>query len=188
MGTKNPYDSLRIQISKISDLSEMGSKFSKAVSVDHLLSLILKQAMSAMDAEVCIIWLKDNIGNLVPRISFGFRSHIIQSIKLRLGAGLVKCIMKKDHPTNIYDLSVDKRVPLKRLVKREGLVSLLAEPLVMDGDRIGVLMICTRSKRRFTATDLKVFDAVSKQSALAIADIGLYDRMDRKVRKKISNS
>ena len=72
---KNPNDSLRIQISNITDFSEMGSRFSKTVSVDHLLSLILKQAMSAMDAEVCIIWLKDKFGNLVPRISFGLNSH-----------------------------------------------------------------------------------------------------------------
>lgn len=182
---KNPYDSLRIQISKISDLSEMGSRFSKAVSVDHLLSLILKQAMSAMDAEVCIIWLKDKSGNLIPRISFGLSSRIIRSTKIRLGAGLVKCIMQKDHPTNIRDMSLDRRVPLKRLVKKEGLVSLLAEPLVLEDERIGVLMICTRSRRRFTATDIKVFDAVARQSALAIADIGLYDKMDRKVKEKV---
>lgn len=185
MNASNPYDSLRIQVSNISDLSQMGSKFSKAVSVDHLLSLILKQAMSAMDANICIIWLKDKSDNLIPRISFGLNSRIIQSVRMRLGVGLVKCIMKKDHPTNICDLSADKRVPLKRLIRREGLVSLLAEPLIMDGDRIGVLMICTRSKRRFTSTDLKVFDAVAKQSALAIADIGLYDKMDRKVKEKI---
>ena len=182
---KNPNDSLRIQISNITDFSEMGSRFSKTVSVDHLLSLILKQAMSAMDAEVCIIWLKDKFGNLVPRISFGLNSRIIQSVKMRLGVGLVKCIMRKGHPTNIYDLSKDKRVPLKRLIKKEGLSSLLAEPLIMENDRVGVLMICTRSKRRFTATDLKVFAAVAKQSALTIADVGLYDRMDKKVRQKI---
>lgn len=182
---KNPYDSLRIQISKISDLSEMGSRFSKAVSVDHLLSLILKQAMNAMDAEVCIIWLKDKAGNLIPRISFGLNSQIIQSVRMRLGVGLVKCIMKKDRPTNIYDLSLNERVPLKRLVKKEGLVSLLAEPLIMEDERIGVLMVFTKSKRRFTATDLKVFDAVARQSALAIADIGYYDRMGRKVKEKV---
>lgn len=182
---KNPYDNLRIQISKISDLSEMGSKFSKAVSVDHLLSLILKQAMSAMDAEVCIIWLKDRSGNLIPRISFGLSSNIIQSVKMRLGAGLVKCIMKKNRPTNIYDLSKDNRIPFKRLIRKEKLVSLLAEPLIMDEDRIGVLMICTRAKRRFTSTDLKVFSAVANQSAIAIADIGLYDRMDKKVKEKV---
>jgi len=181
---KNPYDSLRIQVSKISDLAEMGSRFSKAVSVDHLLSLILKQAMSAMDADVCIIWLKDKSGNLIPRISFGLGSRIIQSVRMRLAASIVKCIMKKDHPTSISDLSTDKRVPLRRLIRKEGLISLLAEPLIMESDRMGVLMICTRSKRRFTATDLKVFDAVARQSALAIADIGLYDRMDRKVREK----
>lgn len=182
---KSRYDSLRIQISKITDLSEMGARFSKAVSVDHLLSLILKQAMNTMDADVCIIWLKDKSGNLIPRISFGLNSKIIQSVKIRLGIGLVKCMMNKNNPTRIYDMARDKRVPLKRLVRREGLSSLLAAPLVTDDDRIGVLMILTREKRRFTDVDLKVFDAITKQSTLAITDIGLYDRMDRKVKEKI---
>ena len=181
------YDSLRIQISKITDLSEMGARFSKAVSVDHLLSLILKQAMSTMNSDVCIIWLKDKSGNLIPRISFGLKSKIVESVKIRLGIGLVKCIMNKNKPTNIYDIVNDKRVPLKRLVKREGLSSLLAAPLVTDDERVGVLMVLTRARRRFTGVDLKVFDAITKQSTLAIADIGLYDRMDRKVKEKIRN-
>jgi putative nucleotidyltransferase with HDIG domain len=184
MEKKNPYDSLRIQISKISDLSGMRAKFSKAVSVDHLLSLIVRQAMNAMDADVCIIWLKDSRGNLIPRISFGLNSRIIRSAKIRLGAGIVKCIMKKGRPTSIYDVSKDKRAPLKGLIRREGLVSFLATPLLVEDDRIGVLMIFTKSKRRFTDTDLRVFDAVANQSALAIADISLYDGMDKKVKEK----
>lgn len=182
---KNPHDSLRIQISKVSDLSATGSRFSKAVSPDHLLSLILKQTINVMGADVCIIWLKERSGNLIPRISFGLNSRAIQSARIRSGAGIVKCIMKKSRPTGIYDMSKDARVPFKNFIKKEGLASLLAAPLSIEDEKIGVLMICTRSRRRFMAADLKVFDAVAKHSALAIADIGLYDRMDRKVRQKV---
>ena len=71
------HESLRIQISKVSDMAEMGSRFSEAVSVDHLLSLIVKQTIDLTDADGCIIWLKDKIGNLIPRISFGLRTPLI---------------------------------------------------------------------------------------------------------------
>ena len=182
---KKPFNSLRLQISKVSEMMEIGPKFSDAVSVNHLLSMILKQTLDLMVAEVCIIWLKDNSGNLVPRISFGLRTSLIRSVSLGHASKVVKCIMNKDKLTNIYDLAKDKRVPMKKLIKREGLKSLLAAPLSVGEEKTGVLMICAkRAHRRFHEVDLKIFDALAKQSALAIANAGLYDRMDRKVKEK----
>ena len=183
-----PYDSLRIQISKVSEMADIGSKFSEAVSVDHLLSLILKQTLDLMNADVCIIWLKDKSGNLIPRISFGLKTNIIRSVRMSLGSALVKCIMKKESATNIFNLAVDKRVPLsiKKLIRKESLKSLLASPLVVGEERMGVLMICTKHPRRFIDVDLKIFNALSKQAALAITNISLYDRMDRKAKEKVS--
>lgn len=166
MSNKNHYENLRLQISKVTEMAQIGPKFSKAVSVDHLLSLILKQTLDLMKADVCIIWLKDDSGNLVPRISFGLKGRLIQSIK-------VKC-----------DLLKDNRPPIKRLIKKEGLKSLLDSPLVVGDEQIGVLMICTRESRRFSDVDLKIFDALTKQSALAITNIGLYEKMDKKVKEK----
>lgn len=182
-----PYDSLRIQISKVSDMADIGSRFSEAVSVDHLLSLILKQTLDLMNAGACIIWLKDKSGNLIPRISFGLKTSIIQSAKLKLGSSLVNCIMKKDNATNIYNLARDKRisVSIKKLIKKEGLKSLLATPLMVGEDRIGVLMICTKRRQLFTDVELKIFNALSKQAALAITNISLYDRMGRVAKEKM---
>jgi putative nucleotidyltransferase with HDIG domain len=45
-------------------------------------------------------------------------------------------------------------------------------------------MICTKRARRFADVDLKIFDVLARQSALAIANIGLYDKMSRKVKEK----
>ena len=181
MENTKPHEALRLQISKVSDIMEIGPKFSDAVSVNHLLSMILKQTLDLMAADVCIIWLKDKAGNLVPRISFGLRTSLILSVSLAHTSKSVKCIMNKIKPTNIYDLAKDNRVPIKKLIKKEGLKSLLAAPLSVADERIGVLMICSkRSRRRFHRAEAKIFDALAKQSALAIANIGLYSKtLDR---------
>ena len=104
MENTKPHEALRLQISKVSDIMEIGPKFSDAVSVNHLLSMILKQTLDLMAADVCIIWLKDKAGNLVPRISFGLRTSLILSVSLAHTSKSVKCIMNKIKPTNIYDL------------------------------------------------------------------------------------
>ncbi|MFA6143003.1 MAG: HD domain-containing phosphohydrolase [Candidatus Omnitrophota bacterium] len=182
---KKPYDSLRLQISKASAMLDIGPKFSEAVSTNHLLSLIVKQTLDLMDAEVCIIWLKDKDSNLVARISFGLKGTGIQSAKISISKQLMKCIINKKGPTYIASLTKDPRVPFKKIIKREGLRSMLAAPLTVGDENIGVLMVCTKSGRRFHGTDFKIFNAIAGQAALATANIGLYDRMDKKARDEI---
>lgn len=182
---KKPCESLRLQISKASAILDIGPKFSEAVSTNHLLSMIVKETLDLMDAEVCIIWLKDKDSNLVARISFGLKGAGIQSTKISVNERLMKCIINKKDPTYIANLSEDNRAPLKKIIKKEGLKSMLAAPLTVGDENIGVLMICTKSQARFHATDFKIFNAIARQAALATANIGLYDRVDKKARNEI---
>jgi putative nucleotidyltransferase with HDIG domain len=148
------------------------------------LSLVLKQTLDLMGAEVCIIWLRDSSGSLIPRMSFGLKTDIIQSIKLDSANGLAGTMTAKDGPFCVNDISGIAPSPLTRLFRDEGLKSLLAAPLIAAGRKIGLLMVLAGCAAKFKNAELKVFDAISKQAALAIADIGLYERTDRKVKEK----
>ena len=181
----NTKQSTRLQISSLSDMVEIGPKFSEAVGVDHLLSLILKQTIDLMGTEVCIIWLKDKKNRFVPRISFGLKTKYIQSLRINASSRIVKCIMSKSCPTYVRDLHKNPRMPFKKLVNKEGLKSVLAAPLVVENEKIGALTICSRSVREFSDVETKIFDALAKQAALAIANVGLYDKVDKKVKEKI---
>jgi len=98
---------------------------------------------------------------------------------------LMRCIIENKGPTYIASLAEDAGTPLKKLIRKEGLKSMLAAPLIVGDDFIGVMMICTKKARHFHGTDIKIFNALARQSALAIANIGLYDRMDKKAKDKI---
>jgi len=182
---QKPYESLRIQVSKVSELVDMGPKFSKAVSVDHLLSMIVKQTLDVTNTDVCIIWLKDNNGNLIPRISFGLKTKLIRSLKMRFASRMVRCIMKKAQPVTIYNIARSTKFHLKNLILKEKLASLLAAPLVIGQEKIGVIMVMTRTKRHFSEVDVKIFNALSRQAALGIGNVKLYDVADRRVKDKI---
>lgn len=178
-------ENLRIQVSKVSDFVDMGPKFSKAVSIDHLLSMIVKQTLDVTNTEVCIIWLKDKNGNLIPSISFGLKTKLIRSLKIRFASKMVRCIMKKPEPVTIYNMSRATKSPLKNLIMKEKLASLLAAPLIVGQERIGVIMVMTRSKHHFSEVDTKIFNALSRQAALGIGNVKLYDFADRRVKEKI---
>ena len=178
------YESLRLQMSKLSEVVDIGERFSQAVSPNHLLSLIVKRTLDLMGVEICIIWLSDKAGSLIPRMSFGLTTTIPESLKIELGSEIMKSILKEDKPTFIYDLKKKKESSMRKLIELEGLKSLLASPLLVGDEKLGVLMVCAKKSRRFTDVEMKVFDALAKQSALAIMDIGLYDSMDRRMKEK----
>lgn len=174
-----------LQVSKLTDIANLAVKFSGAVGAAHLLSLVVKQALDLMDAEACTVWLKDESGNFTARMSYGLKTKLIRTISVHRSSKLARCVAKKKYPVKICGL-VRKMTPaMRRLIVRERIRSVLLAPLLLDGEYLGVIMVANRSRRAFTATDTKVFNAIAMQAALAIADIGLYDRMGRAVREKM---
>ncbi len=181
---KTPNEEMRVEFSKLSLIADMGSKMLKATTVDHLLSLILKQTVEVMNADACIIWLNDRSGNLMPKICYGLNLRTIDKFKIRFGSYLVRKAMEKDGADVIYNLKTCKLPVLGNVIKREKIESLVSAPLIVEGHRIGVLMIFSRSRRIFHKSDLKILDALAGQSALAITNLSFYEKMDNRIKDK----
>lgn len=179
---KRPYDSLRIQISKVSGIADIGSVFSKAVTPNHLLSLILKETLDLTGADVCMIWLKERTGRVNLAMSFGLKKRLTCSMASKLGSGIIKRVMERSGPAAVDDLIQYRGIPMKRIIRSEGLRSMLASPLCVADEKIGVLMVFNKKPGRTSDVDKKVFAALAGQSALAIANVGLYEKLDKKVR------
>jgi len=183
---RRSFESLRIQISKMSEGTDMNPQFSDKVSVNHLLSLILKQTLDVMNVRVCIIWLKDRHGNLIPRISFGLKTDLIRAMKTKVTSWPIGTIIRGDEPVAFSHIDrMEEEPSFRKLAKTESLYSVLASPLKVGGEKIGVLMICTHKPHQFTHVEIKIFDALARQAALAIGNVGLYERIDRKIKEKI---
>ncbi|MFC1590073.1 HD domain-containing phosphohydrolase [Candidatus Omnitrophota bacterium] len=183
-GRRRSFESLRIQVSNLSGVVDISSRFSDRVSVDHLLSLILKQTMDAMNVRICAIWLKDKKGNLIPRISFGLKTRMIRKIKIKSGSSFFGSIIKRNDPLSITDLDKITSRSFKKLIDKEDLRSILASPLAIEDEKLGILMICARKPHQFSGSEIQIFDAIARQAALAIGNAGLYEKMGRKFREK----
>ena len=123
------YESLRIHISKVRGLAGIGSIFSKAVSVDHLLSLIVKQALDVMSADVCVLKLLDSSRNRLRLAAYAGLDGKKARAFAKLENGMAKRVLRSGMPCVISDAKAYYKNKLSAFFKRNKIHAALMVPL-----------------------------------------------------------
>ncbi len=71
-------------------------------------------------------------------------------------------------PLIIDDVANDPRLRYREQVQRDGIVTILAVPLLMENEAIGFFGVHTTTPRRYTRTELAVAQALAQQVTLAM--------------------
>src|SRR5262249_8298318 len=77
----------------------------------------------------------------------------------------------------LRSLSGETRLPIERRLYREGLRSLVALPLLLNGKGVGTLNLSSEQPQQYGDTEVKLLQEVANQIALAIGNI----RSDQKI-------
>ncbi len=108
----------------------------------------------------------------------GFRTRHYERTSLRLGEGKAGRVALERRTWIIPDLSL---IPItrKELIQGEGFVSYLAAPLLAKGQVKGVLEIFHRSPFSPTVEQMRFFEALAQQAAIAIENGQLFESLQR---------
>ncbi len=113
------------------------------------------------------------VGGVGFRISVGDVTR-----EVRLGEGILGSVAATRQPAWSRDVTRDPGFVDPAWAAREGLVSLLAVPLV-SGDRAhGVLSVFTREPHEFTAEELNLLSAFAAQAAIALENARLFQEKE----------
>ena len=82
-------------------------------------------------------------------------------------------------PLAIRNIKTDRRVLDHGFLLEQGLISLLAVPLVAKETAVGVLTLYGREERDFTGEEIEFLSAIACQAAIAINNSQLYDQTKR---------
>ena len=77
----------------------------------------------------------------------------------------------------VHDLNFTEENDFLKVIKREGLTSMLASPIVFGEDTIGVIISYTRRSHRFSNGEKKVFKTLAEMAASAIQNSRLYSQI-----------
>ena len=82
--------------------------------------------------------------------------------------------MLKGKTIHLRDATGDGRFQYPEAARKEGLISVLSTPLMVDGKAIGLIRVYSDSERDFTRDESEFMEAVAGVSALAIQNARLH--------------
>ena len=91
--------------------------------------------------------------------------------------GLTHVVMSTRTPIAIVDLSSDARSRHSDFHRRNGLVSFLGLPLIVDDTFLGVLAVYTREVHEFGRGEIEFFSTLASQASIAIRNSHLYEKL-----------
>ena len=91
--------------------------------------------------------------------------------------GLTHVVMSTRTPIAIFDLSSDARSRHPDFHRRNGLVSFLGLPLIVDDTFLGVLAVYTRELHEFGRGEIEFFSTLASQASIAIRNSHLYEKL-----------
>jgi PAS domain S-box-containing protein len=146
------------------------------LSLEDLLPEILQRIADILHTDIgTILLVNEEDANLRVRSSIGVDDQRAREAVIPVGEGIAGSVTLRREPM-IVDLAEDAT---DKAELYEGMRSLLAVPLLIEGRSIGVLVVGAREGRRFSDEDARLLDFAADRIAIAIENASLYEREHR---------
>ena len=162
------------QINELHALATVSEAMTSPQYLDDMLNIVTEMAAKTMVASVCSLFLLNDEGTHLELRSAKRSGAPYQHRSPHLvGSGIIGKVVTSGEAIYSADVRVDATYSDNELAASEGLVSLLAVPLVVRERVIGVLNCYTAEKRTFSDEQRTLFTTLANQTALAIENAQL---------------
>jgi two-component sensor histidine kinase len=168
------YDRQKRQIDELQALAQVSEAAIAPQYLDDMLDVVTDMVAKLVNAAACAIFLLDETGqHLVMHSAQRITSPYQPRPPLPIGAGLTGSVARTGKPAYSADVRTDHRYAGRELARAEGLVSLLAVPLIVRERVIGVMNTYTNQVVEFPESQRTLLATLANQTALAIENIRL---------------
>ncbi len=161
-------------LSKFFDMSEI---MTVQAGIEGLIKQIVTMASKVMGADRASLFIMDNYkGELWSKVAEGLENR---EIRVPLGQGVVGWVAQNDQFINIEDAYEDSRFNTE-VDRKTGYrtKSILCGPVKdLQGVIIGVIQVINKIGRAFNKSDEDLFKAFSYQTAIAMENFSLYQKV-----------
>jgi PAS domain S-box-containing protein len=143
------------------------------LSLHDLLQSLLRRIVEVLEADVAAILLIGDDGRLYVRATAGLDAHVEPASPIELGAGVAGRVAETRETMVVPDLS---QVELASSALRDrGINSLVALPLIVADEVIGVVQAGSEALAQFVEADARLLELIADRIALAINQAALYE-------------
>ncbi|MBI2368768.1 MAG: GAF domain-containing protein [Deltaproteobacteria bacterium] len=172
------FDTVRQQVRELDVLFTIGKSITGTLNLENVLNEIVKSAAQLMNTQICSLMLLSEDGReLAIKAVYGGSPDYIKKPNLPVAESLIGQAVKTRQPVTSMDVREERGYRYLDLARREGLCALLAVPMMVKGQVIGVINTYKSTRHRFTENEIKLLSSLADQSAIAIENARLYGRM-----------
>ncbi|HEX6488026.1 MAG TPA: GAF domain-containing protein [Candidatus Dormibacteraeota bacterium] len=163
-GEKSP--DLGLAIRELGFLQRLAQAAASTRQPDELVELIIRETTSAMDTDVCSLYLLDHAGaRLNLRATNGLNERMIGRVTMRVGEGITGWVASSREALVVPDVTVDTHWKWIPGLDQENLRSMLSVPIEAGDRLVGVINVQTSDVREYSGADIEFLRAIAGQVA-----------------------
>jgi GAF domain-containing protein len=172
------FNEQQAQLNYFKAIHEIGKKINETYELDKILDLIVTRLPAVMNlkaATIRLIEVRD--GKLKLKAAYGLSQTYLE--RGPLDGELSTYYLRQGEPVFIPDAKKDIHTIYHKEAESEGISSILAVPITVQDEVIGILRLLTAEVRYFTDADFNFALAVAEQGGVAIQRAIDYNQIER---------
>jgi len=169
------YDVTRVKAAQFDSLVKVSQTITSECYLDEILNLIVVVTAEMLDSKICSIMLRDekHKGELMIKATQSLSDDYRKKPNLNIEKSLMGDVVKTKKPVAILDVRHEQKYFYHDLAVKENLTSLLAVPMIVKHDVIGVICVYTKEPHAFNEEEIGVLQMVANQAAVAVENTNL---------------
>ena len=169
---------LRAKAHQLESLINMGQGLVGELEQDEVLRGLAREGRQLMNCHSCALFLlTPDRKHLKLHCMAGPNGQIDAQVSFPIEESSFGAAIHRHKQVEVADLPFTVENDFIHLVQSEGLVSMLATPIVFNNEVIGLLNAYTNQPHRFNNDEKKVFATLARLGAIAIQNARLYSRI-----------
>jgi len=159
-------------------LFEVATQISSSLSTDEVLKAIVESTAHAVNVKGCsLLLLSPDKRQLVHSASYGLSDWFLKKGPISADRSPSQTLEGK--PDQVLDATKDKNIQYRWHVKKEGIASILAVPVILDNEVIGMMKLYTSKPRQFSEAEISFVKGVTSLGALALQKARLHETVSQ---------
>ncbi len=166
---------LKRRLAELEVLYKISSSLRYLESLEALLKSLLRQTLSALNADTGAIWLTDLKDSKLQMLSASGWFTDLDSLVFEPGEGLVGSTYLRDEPNISPEFVSDPRLNKKVLAQVPAGWGGVLVPIHSHEENIGVIVVAAPLPREFTDKELKLLNSIAEMAGIAVHRIRLFE-------------
>jgi len=170
------YEEMKKKALQFDGLHKVSKSIISKEYLGEILNLIVVVTAEMLNSKICSIMLLDNNGKELKMMATQSLSEAYKKKpNLRVDASISGDTIRTKKPIAIYDVRKEPRYSYRDLATKENLTSMLAVPMIVKDDAIGVISVYTKEPHIFIDEEMHALQIVANQAAVAVENTKLVD-------------